>query len=251
MNAKKQKQGVSPVEAEEAPKPVDRQQVPVLDARTRKLVERSIARVNALVSAAGDKWEEISDHLFETFYDGDVQRALGPKKDLPPGCAALLAEADGALRLGRTMLSYAFRVGALNRRFAKTAWSGLGWSVKTELLRALGPDLSFERVADGATVAAREKSTIREVRQWVDMRLAADAPPADAETEPTGPSFLAGRKALTMTSALGKAADRRRWVDRYLKLPEEEQAAYLNAVKASARNLEKFALELASATDDG
>ena len=222
-----------------------------LDARTRKLVEKSIARVNALMSEAGEKWEEIADHLFETFYDGDVQRALGPKKMLPPGCAALLAEADGALRIGRTMLSYAFRVGAVNRRLAKTTWSKLGWSVKTELLRALGPELSFERLMDGATFAARERSSLREVRQWVEARLAADAPATDEQQEEEGPSFPAGRKALAVTSALGKAADRRRWVGRYLKMNEEEQAAYLNAVRASARNLEKFAQELSSATDDG
>ncbi|MFM2153730.1 MAG: hypothetical protein RL199_2165 [Pseudomonadota bacterium] len=235
---------------EEAPS-VGGGQVPALDARTRKLVERSIVKVNALVAGAGERYEEVADHLFETFYDGDVQRALGSKKDLPPGCAALLEEADGMLHLGRTMLSHAFRIGAVNRRLTKTAWSRLGWTVKTELLRALGPELSFERVLDGATLAVREKSSVREVRQWVDMKLAADAPPVDDEATASGPAFKAGQKALDVTAALGKAADRRKWVARYLKLSDEAQADHLNAVKASARNLEKYAQELASATDDG
>jgi diadenosine tetraphosphate (Ap4A) HIT family hydrolase len=50
---------------------------------------------------------------------------------------------------------------------------------------------------------------------------------------------------------MGKAADRRRWVDRYLQLPEDEQAELLSAVKATARNMEKLAQELALAVDDG
>ncbi|MFM2151933.1 MAG: hypothetical protein RL199_368 [Pseudomonadota bacterium] len=223
---------------------------PELDARTRRLVEKSIVRVNGLVAEAGGKYDAIADHLFETYYDGDVQRALTPAKDTPAGIAALAREADGALRVGRTMLFSAVRVGALNRRLARTAWSGLGWTVKTELLPLLGGELSYERLSAGAVHASKTKATIREARAYVAQQLATAAEQGTVDQPRTGPGFPAGRKALALTAAMGKAADRRRWVDRYVALPADEQAELLNAVRASLRNLEKLAAEFAAAVDD-
>jgi hypothetical protein len=223
---------------------------PELDARTRRLVEKSIVRVNGLVAEAGGKYEEIADHLFETYYDGDVQRALAPAKDAPAGIAALARETEGALNLSRTMLFHAVRIGALNRRLAKTAWKGLGFTVKTELLPLLGAELSYERLSTGAVHASKTKATIREARAYVALQLETAAEDGTVDQPRTGPGFPAGRKALAVTAAMGKAADRRRWVDRYLKLPEDEQAELLNAVKATARNMEKLAVEFAAAVDD-
>lgn len=223
---------------------------PELDARTRRLVEKSIARVNGLVAEAGGRYDAIGDHLFETYYDGDVQRALTPSKDTPVGIAVLAREAEGALNLSRTMLFHAVRVGALNRRLARTAWTGLGWTVKTELLPLLGAELSYERLSAGAVHASKTKATIREARAYVAQQLAAAAEEGTAEQPRTGPGFPAGRKALAVTAAMGKAADRRRWVDRYLQLPEAEQVELRTAVKASLRNLEKLAFEFAAAVDD-
>jgi hypothetical protein len=222
-----------------------------LDAQTRRIVEKTIVRVNGLVAEAGERNDAIADHVFETFYDGDVQKALNPNKDAPTGFAALVEEADGALHLGRTQLFCAVRVGALNRRLTKTAWSGLGWSMKVELLRALGPDQSMDRVSAGVTFASKHKASIREVRVWIEEQLATATAPSDGEdVKETGPTFIAGRKAVEVGAAVGKSADRRRWVDRFLKLPDDEQSAYRTAVKAAARNLEKLAQELDAALDE-
>ena len=222
-----------------------------LDAQTRRLVEKAIVRVNGLVAEAGERYDAIADHVFETFYDGDVQKALNPNKEPPAGFAALVEEADGALHLGRTQLFQAVRVGALNRRLTKTAWSGLRWTLKVELLRALGPDQSMERVTAGATFTSKHKASSREVRAWVDEQLATATTPADGEElKSTGPTFIAGRKAVEVGAAVGKSADRRRWVDRFLKLPDDEQSAYRTAVKAAARNLEKLSQEIDAALDE-
>jgi hypothetical protein len=226
-------------------------ETPELDAHTKRLVEKSIVRVNGLLAEAGGKHDDVADHLFETYYDGDVQRALTPVKDAPAGIAALAREAEGALAMSKTRLFQAVRIGALNRRLAKTVWKGLGWSMKMELLPLLGTELAYDRLSAGAVHASKTKATIREVREYVAAQLADGADSAEETELRTGPGFPAGRKALAVTAALGKAADRRKWVDRYLKLPEDEQAAHLNEVRASARNLEKYAQELASATDDG
>jgi hypothetical protein len=223
---------------------------PELDAHTRRLVEKSIARVNGLVGEAGGKYDDIADHLFETYYDGDVQRALTPAKDTPAGIAALAREADGALMMGRTLLFHAVRIGALNRRFARTAWTGLGWSVKSELLPLLGTELSYERLLAGAVHASKTKATIRDVRAYVAGQFPAESDDDEAEDASKGPGLPAGRRALAVTAALGKAADRRRWVNGYLKMGDDDRSAFLNGVKASARNLEKLAAELASAVDD-
>jgi hypothetical protein len=226
-------------------------ETPKLDAQTRRLVEKTIFRVNGLVAEAGERNDTIADHVFETFYDGDVQKALNPNKDAPAGFTALVEEADGALHLGRTQLFVAVRVGALNRRLERTAWTALGWTVKVELLRALGPDQSIERVSAGATFAAKQKASTREVRTWVEEQLSTAAPPTEGdESTASGPTFLAGRKALAVAAAIGKSADRRRWVNRFLKLREEEQSAYRSAVKSAARNLEKLSQELEAAMDD-
>jgi hypothetical protein len=40
-------------------------------------------------------------------------------------------------------------------------------------------------------------------------------------------------------------------VERYLELKDDERGEFLNAVKATARNMEKLAQELALAVDDG
>jgi len=226
-------------------------EVPELDAHTRKLVEKTIARVNGLMAEAHEKYDDVADHLFETYYDGDVQRALTPLREMPAGIAALAKEADGALHLGRTMLFHAVRIGALNRRLVRTVWKNLGWTAKTELLPLLGADLSYERMTEGAVHVWKTKATVREVREYVAQRLTAAAEGDTGEGGRLGPSFQSGRKALSVTAGLGKAVDRRRWVDRYLKLGAEARGEFLSAVKASARNLEKLAQELASAVDDG
>ena len=234
-----------------APVAPEAPEAPVLDAQTRRLVDKVIVKVNGLMAEAGERYDAIADHVFETFYDGDVQKALNPNKDAPAGFKALVEEADGALHLGRTQLFHAVRVGALNRRFAKTAWSGLVWSLKTELLRALGTDQSMDRVTAGVTFAAKQRASIREVRVWIDEQLATvTAPDERDDSQATGPTFLAGRKALEVGAAIGKSADRRRWVDRFLKLPDDEQSAYRSAVKAAARNLEKLSQELDAALDE-
>jgi len=226
-------------------------EAPVIDARTRRQIEKTIVHVNGLVTQAGEKLDAVADHLFETYFDGDVQRALGTAKDAPTGLLELAKEADGALRLSRPMLFHAIRVGALNRRLSRTAWVRLPWSSKTELLPLLGTELAFDRVSAGAAHAEKTKATVRELRAWVEEQRAQaeeEDPPAGVTT---GPTFLAGRKALSVGASLGKAADRRRWVDRFLRLPSEEQAEYLAATRASARNFDKLANELASALDDG
>jgi hypothetical protein len=227
-------------------------EAPPLDAQTRGLVEKSIARVNGLLAEAGERNEAIADHVFETFYDGDVQKALNPNKDAPVAFTALLGEADGALHLGRTQLFYAVRVGALNRRLTRTAWSGLGWTVKTELLRALGPDLSIDRVSEGATFAVKHKATVRDVRDWVNAQLAAGAleDEGDDETRPAGPTFLAARKAVELAATMSRADVRRGWVNKFLKLQREDRGSVRAAVKAAARNLEKLVSELDAALDD-
>ena len=128
---------------------------------------------------------------------------------------------------------------------------GAGTFHTATTLRALGPDQSVERVSAGATFAAKQKASSRDVRAWVDEQLSKEAGPVEGgEEAATGPTFLAGRKALEVGAAIGKAADRRRWVNRFLKLNEEEQGAYRYAVKASARNFEKLSLELDAAMDD-
>ncbi len=242
---------MSKAQQQTAPVAPEAPETPGLDAQTRRLVEKAIVRVNGLVAEAGERHDAIADHVFGSFYDGDVQKALNPNKDAPEGFTALVEEADGALHLGRTQLFCAVRVGALNRRLAKTAWSGLGWTLKVELLRALGPDQSMERVSAGATFASKHKASSREVRAWVDEQLATVAAPTEGnDSQATGPTFLAGRKALEVGAAIGKSADRRRWVDRFLKLPDDEQSAYRSAVKAAARNLEKLSQEIDAALDE-
>jgi hypothetical protein len=224
---------------------------PRLDPQTRRFVDKAIAKVNGMVAQAGERYDAVADHLFGAFYDGDVQKALNPKKDPPAAFTALVEAADGALQLGRTQLFQAVRVGALNQRLAKTAWSRLGWTVKIELLRALGPDQSIDRLSEGAAFAVSRKSSSRDVRAWVDDQLSREASPAQGEEGTVnGPTFLAGRKALAVGAAIGKAADRRRWVNRFLKLSEEEQGTYRSAVKAAARNFEKLSQELTAASDD-
>ncbi|MFM2153381.1 MAG: hypothetical protein RL199_1816 [Pseudomonadota bacterium] len=233
--------------------PVETQatETPTLDDQTRRLVEKTIVKVNGLVADSGERYDAIANHVFETFYDGDVQKALNPNKDAPVGFTALVREADGALHLGRSQLFQAVRVGALNRRLVKTAWNGLGWTLKVELLRALGSDQSVDRVEAGATFASKQMASSREVRAWVDEQLAPQPSPAEGEEEKAmGPTFLAGRKALEVGAAIGKAADRRRWVNRFLKMGEKEQSAYRSAVKAAARNFEKLSQELDAAVDD-
>ncbi|MFM2151877.1 MAG: hypothetical protein RL199_312 [Pseudomonadota bacterium] len=224
---------------------------PTLDAQTRRQVEKTIARVNGLVTDAGGRYDDVADHLFETYYDGDVQRALTPAKDTPAGIAALAREADGALMLGRTLLFHAVRIGALNRRLTRTAWTGLGWSMKAELLPLLGSELSYERLSAGAVHASKTKATIREVRDYVALQLVDGSEEGEEKTAAKGPGLPAGRRALAVTAALGKAADRRRWVSGFLKMSADDRGAFLTDVKASARNLEKLAQELASAVYDG
>jgi hypothetical protein len=226
-------------------------ETPGLDAATRKLVEKTIARVNGLVAEAGERNDAIADHLFETFYDGDVQKALNPNKDAPAGFTVLLGEADGALHLGRTQLFYAVRVGALNRRLAKTPWAQLGWTVKTELLRALGQDQSIDRVSEGASFASKHKASVRGVRAWVDEQFAAGGGADEGDDrKPAGPTFLAARKAVELAATMGRADVRRGWVTRVLKLQGDERGTVRAAVKSAARNLEKLAAELEAALDD-
>jgi hypothetical protein len=222
-----------------------------IDAQTRRLVEKSIVRVNGLVAEAGERNDTIADHIFETFYDGDVQKALSPNKDAPTGFTVLVGEADGALHMGRTHLFQSVRVGALNRRLKKTAWTGLGWSAKTELLRALGPDQSIDRVAEGAVFAAKQKTTVREVRAWVDEQLSERASTDEGdEPKSAGPTFLSARKAIELAATMGRADIRRGWVSRVLKLQGDDRGSVRAAVKAAARNLEKLAAELDAALDD-
>jgi hypothetical protein len=234
--------------------PADTSATPDVDARTRRLVEKTIARLNGLMTETGERYDAIADHVFETFYDGDVQRALGPGKDAPVGFALLAGEADGTLRMSRSMLFQSVRIGALNRRFDQGPWRSLGWSQRLELLRLLGRGLSFDRVQAGATWATRTKASVRDLRAWVDKKLAEEAPQDGTNDEnvvPLGPTFAAGRRLIDVGAAIGKAADRRRWVDRFLKLEPDAQRAYLAGVKATARNFEKLAQELALSVDDG
>ena len=222
-----------------------------IEAQTRRLVEKSIARVNSLVAEVGGRNDAIADHVFETFYDGDVQKALNPNKDAPPGFTALMDETDGALHLGRTQLFHAVRVGALNRRLAKSSWSGLGWTVKIDLLRALGPDQSIDRVSEGASFAAKRKATVREVRTWVDEQLSAgEGVDEGGEPTPIGPTFLSARKAVELAATMGRADVRRGWVNRALKLQGDDRVSVRAAVKAAARNLEKLAQALDTAMED-
>ncbi|MFM2152699.1 MAG: hypothetical protein RL199_1134 [Pseudomonadota bacterium] len=227
-----------------------------LDAKTRRLVEKSIVRLNGLVAEAGERNDAIADHVFETFYGGDVQKALNPNKDAPDAFTSLADEADGNLHMSRTQLFHAVRVGALNRRLAKTAWTSLGWTVKTELLRALGPDQSFERVSEGASFASMQKASVRDVRAWVDEQLTAGAVPEEGgEEQPKepakkgGPTFLAARKAVEVTATLSRGELRLAWVHRVLKLQPDDRATVRAAVKAAARNLEKLTTELEAALD--
>jgi hypothetical protein len=71
----------------------------------------------------------------------------------------------------------------------------------------------------------------------------------DTDVAPA-PSFIAGRNAIGVAMGIGKAADRRRWVNRFVKLPDDERAQLLSGVKLAARNLEKLAQELDAALDE-
>ena len=217
-----------------------------IDAQTRRAVEKMVARINGLIGEAGQRYDQIADQLVTQIYAGDVQRALDPRKDPPPAFVALLGHVGDTLLMSRTQLFQAVRVGALNRRLGDTKWADLPWSTKVELLPLVGAEQDLKRLAAGVRMATEGKKGMRAVRAWVVAQLSGD--PAATDVAPA-PSFIAGRNAIGVAMGIGKAADRRRWVNRFVKLPDDERAQLLSGVKLAARNLEKLAQDLEAAVE--
>ena len=99
-----------------------------------------------------------------------------------------------------------------------------------------------------ASLTDTDREELSGSRISVSQQPASDA--GEEMADQPRPGFLAGRKAIAVTVAMGKVADRRHWVDCYLSLPKEERAGWLSVAKSSTRNVDELVVELTSAVDD-
>jgi len=216
---------------------------PELDAKARRLADQAEQRLNGLAKEAGSKYEQVADYLVETVFDGDTLTALQPGRASPPAFRELLRRADVTLQFSADMLVKAAKVGALNRHLAEGDWRTLGWSVKVALLPLVsGGELGPLR--EGLRWVVRHQAGVRATREWVYRRTGAESD--DARTGPA-PTMAASRKAFALGQMLGKAADRRRWLDLAEELPDEERAELLASLRAATRHFEKLLAEFEAA----
>jgi hypothetical protein len=217
-----------------------------LDGRTRREVDRTIAAVNALVSAAAQQHDRVADIVFEACWGANYVGALEAGSSPTKVYAALHASAGDALELSRPQLRRAVRIGALNRRLAGGPWAGLSFSVKQELLPLVAGGRDLQLVEAGAKFAAKPGVSSRAVRAWVAKKLGA---PGDGPAEEAVPTFASWRKAVEVGAALGRSVDRQAYVTRIVQLPDDERDTCIARLKATGRNFEKLlqALEAALA----
>jgi hypothetical protein len=219
-----------------------------LDALTKQLVDSAEKHINGLIREAGSKYEDISDYIVDKVFVGDTLSALTPGKSSPVAFTELLRRCDDTLDLPRPKVLQATRIGALNRHLAGTPWKGLSWSVKQELLPLVGADGNLTALKDGSKFASKGLG-MRAVRDWVASKLAGNA----AETEPaetTAPTIASSRKAFEVANRFAKAPDRRRWLDRAEKLPEDERDALLTSLRSATKQLAKLLSDFESALQE-
>ena len=220
---------------------------PPMDARSLRQIDDLETFINRQVDEVGHRWEAIADRSFDTLFDGDVAAALTGGQVATPKYAAFASRAGTSLRIERTTLSRAVRVGAINQRLTRSDWSALPWALKVELLPLLGAEQDFTALQKGITVAKKEGVTVREVRQWVaEQRTTAGGDEAKA---PKLTPLKAG-KVFEFTAALRRIDGRRQLADKVRALEDDAHKAFLTALADALRNLGKLQQELLN-SDDG
>jgi hypothetical protein len=226
---------------------VEAAQESALDAATQRLVERLVGKINGLVEEAEGRYDKIADLVFAEAYGSAFDAALDPARAPPPTVMALLDLAGGELKLSRTQLFHAARVGALNRKLDGRGWSELSWSFKVELLPLLGEGGDLDRLKVGVKEAQRPDATARSIRRWVETTTVGRTVLKGQTTKAT---FPAGAKAIRTGLGLSTVAARQPLVGRFLKMTDDERTTMLSQLRAAIRNYEKLAEEFDRALRD-
>jgi hypothetical protein len=138
------------------------------------------------------------------------------------------------------------RVGAVNRRFARSDWATLAWGLKVELLPLLGQQQEFELLERGVAEARRPGMTVRTLRLWVLERRSEVSEKSPAASKPT--LRKAGR-AFELTAALRRSNTRRMLLDGVRALDDESRTAFRAALADALRNLTRLQRELIGTPD--
>lgn len=207
-----------------------------------ELVDEVVDTVNGKVATAGLAYEEAANLLFRTVMQNRSSLALDPVKRATPAYVQLRRRAGHSLKLTRDELREFVIVGALNQRLSTTGWSGLGWSVKVELVTLVSPaDQQLVALRRGVAFASRPGTSLREVQAWKQENFPQQP---GARGRPRLMTFAGGRKVLAGGVRLGNEADRRAFAEKLRQLPQTEQRAVLRDLETSIENLEKLRREL-------
>ncbi len=215
-------------------------------ARLDKQVDDSVNEINRLMREIGGRLEEVGLHVFEVYFNMDVERALSTQRQPSAGFSALLQRTGNTLNATRSQLVVSLRVAALNTRLKNTRWVDLTWSVRVELLPLLGSSLDFDALTAGVRYASQHRASVRQVREWVANKLQG-ATGREALTPVTTPTVTASEKAVSHYNALSRSVDRRRLINRFMNLPEDRRLSMLSNMKSGLRNLEKLTQEFEQA----
>jgi len=218
----------------------------------REWTDSLVDRMNLSVRKAGLEKEEAADALFRETFGQDWLRALDPAGDPTEEYERIRAREGRTLRLDtHEHLQDYVRIGALNQHRRDSAWRGLDWSFKVELLPLLGPRVEFvegrevrvidrDRFNEGLKFANKPNVGAIHIRKYVQ-----DEVPASALGRPRGESVTlprAGRFTATGVM-LGDEAQRAKFVDRVQALPAKARRALIKDLRETQENLEKLLAE--------
>jgi hypothetical protein len=202
-------------------------------------LDQVIERVNTLLEKSDSCQDEVANLLFEAAWEGDIHAALGNGVKPTIAYTYLLDSAvGGALKMDPSRVRRAVRVGALNRKLDGSPWSGLGFTMKAELLPLQSDASNFHPLLEGARHAVQAGASTRAMRDWVAQRVGGAA---HAPKSPAVPSAAASAKILDVGALLGAGSQRDLWVTRVIGMPPAERQHHLAQVKAAAQNFDALA----------
>lgn len=138
------------------------------DAELATFADSVVAYVNESLKRVDVQHDAISNFLFSSTCDGDVDAAFGRSEERPPRLKAIEALAGGRLRLGRTALSRHVRVGAINAVIRDSRWHALEWTRKLTLLPLFkDSETGLASIVEGLDAHETTATTTRELGEWV------------------------------------------------------------------------------------
>ena len=201
-------------------------------------------QVNKWVRENDRRIDDIANKLFSGLTDGQPISALDPQATASAAYETMRAMCGETLRISRSLLWRAVRVGAINTHYASGGWHQLGWGMKIELLPLLGSDVDFRRLDRGIEVAVQPEATTRTVRQWVLEHL-----PEESKNPGGRPKMLSAAMTTRLFEAgrrLRKVTDRRAVAERLRKLDPPALKSAIADLQATIKHLTQLHEELMS-----